>query len=80
MSSGVLPSGRSKQYWTTEIASDSEFKIFDLPEEALKLLNENESSKYEVTNKQFLKDDELIQLKANLVRIQNCIAELEAIN
>ena len=71
-------SGGSRQYWTTEIAPDSEFNIFDLPEGALKLLNENESIEYEVISKPVLKDDELIQLKAELVRIQNRIAELEA--
>ena len=73
-------SGGSQKYWTTEIAQDSEFKIFDLPEGALKLLNENESIQYEFINKPVLIDNELIQLKAELVRIQNRIAELEAIH
>ena len=73
-------SGGSQQYWTTEISPDSEFKIFDLPEGALKLLNENESIEYEVISKPDLKDDELIQLRAELVRIQNRIAEIEAMH
>ncbi len=73
-------SGGSRQYWTTEITQDSIFKIFDLPEGALKLLDEYESIEYEVISKRFSKEDELIQLKAELELITNRIAELEAIH
>ena len=73
-------SGGSRQYWTTEITQDSIFKIFDLPEGALKLLDEYESIEYEVISKRFSKEDELIQLKAELEQITNRIAELEAIH